>query len=1043
MPEVLFGPVPHKQAASFIKTKPVVARSVFSAMVPELQAYAFTVSGVESVKVLQKLRDRIADLPAGGDWAEIRKDLANEISPFLVEGDDAEAKEKAEGAAFRKAELLLRTHGYTAYQATQTAVMQRQMDVFPYWKYQTAQDDRVRDSHEALDGKILPANSPFWNRQRDWGCRCDKVPMSADDVAEVEAEDEKKVPEARRVISGDRLHALETSNQLTTVDKNGMPLFINVGTKGTGSWNQTDLKPSIAELQKKYDPEVWASFRTWAKGTKIGGGSKTVWSWLGGSGEWPDLAELKSVKRLGGSTGAELVKDTEGRKFVMKAGAGGAHITSEVAADQAYAVLGADTPKAKLYPSATPTKLAEFVDGRTLKDFLTSATAEEKEAAFAQLRQHFVADALFANYDVIGLELDNVMVDKSGRVWRIDNGGSFAFRAQGKRKDNFGAEVTELRTMRDRSINAAAASVFDGVTDADIKTQIEKILPKRDELLAVMPADVRDVMAKRLDFLAEMVKPQGGDAFAEQVEKARIVGRAAKWDKRDIEDTQVLFWPETDKNGAPVLRAKMKLTEAGSAKLMEQLKASLPAAPAGTPQDNYWSTIEKAAKTVNKHAADGAYNSATLAELAKVKKQLEAAELKGANAGMKAYYLGIIDELELAKATKVGTGKFSAWTYRPEKGEASAAPFRIERAQVSYTAKETRRGNAKDKGDRIYTHDAFVVDLGDTEVKFVPFKNADGASDFNAPYALRGYVEVLQKAPPSSTAVKRVAEQLAQIGLNTEPATDAYAELVYLRKGMQIRSDVFTPAKRKAADAVLEDTKLTEREKIAKLKGQIKKELGLALPDEPRPGYDWRAKGNSFGHGWERTERWDLPRTEVEKELKGWTLRHHSSTKPEVLIDAILEGGGDFTSTTERLRKGIPISSGMSPQADLGTGGANYLFTRITPPTQGDREVGFNFKIGNLARQDAFSFGTDRYGNVSTAAAYKERGKTIADFKEMARNSSNETILKYGVPLLDELDSVVVSSEAERKRVIEAFKKHGWDQLPDGRAVIDIVRTKK
>ncbi len=1050
MPEVLFGPVPHKQAVSFIKDKPAVARGVFALLLPEIQARAFTVAGIESVKTLQALRDRIADVPAGADWDEVKKELADTISPYLREGEGAEADASARAAGERRAELLLRTHGFQAYNAAQYEVMLRQKDVFPYWRYQTAQDDKVRDSHAALDGVVLPADDPFWQTHFppwDFNCRCQVVPLSEDDVADIRRADATLPPEERSIL-----------DEATRVQMNkggflirGPSLNIDVRSpreKQTGSgyaWQPGDLSLSLTELQAKYDPEVWATFRAWAKQARIGGGSKTVWSWLGGSGEWPELGELQAVKRLGGSTGAELVKDGEGRKFVRKAGASAAHIASEAAADQAYAILGADTPKARLYPGATPTKLAEFIDGQTLRQYLARGdlTPAEKQVALAQLRQHFVADALFANHDVVGLELDNILVDKSGRVWRIDNGGSFRFRAQGGIKEGFGPEVAELRTMRDRSLNPSAALVFEGVTDAEIQAQIARILPKRDELLAAVPADVRDVLAKRLDFLAEMVQPQGGEAFAAAVQKARIVGRAARWDKLDIEDTQVLFWGESTKAGDRVLRAKLKLTEGGSARLMERLKGSLPAAPTGTPQDNYWATIEKAAKTVNKHAADGAYNSATLAELASVKSALEALDLQGANAGLKAHYLDIIGRIEAAKAAGTGTPKFAAWKFRPETTKPDASPFRIERRPVSYTAKETRRGHAVEQTAKIYTHDAFVVDLGDTEVKFVPFKNADGATDFNAPYALRGYVEVLQKSPPSSSAVKRVAEQLGSLGLNTAPATDAYAELLYLRKGMQIRTDVFTPAKRRAADAVLADDKLTEREKIARLKAQIKRELDLDLPDTPQPGYDWRAKGNSFGDGWERTERWDLPRAEIEREMKGWTLHHSTSTSIESVIDSVLEGGGDFTSTTERLRKGIPIASGMSPQADLGTGGANYLFTRIYRPGKGDRETGFNFKIGNLARQDAFSFDRDRYGNVSNAAAYKERGKTLADFQRMAGSSGNETILKYGLPFLDELDSVTVGTKAERDRVIAVFKKHGWEKLPDGRAVADIVRTSK
>ena len=69
----------------------------------------------------------------------------------------------------------------------------------------------------------------------------------------------------------------------------------------------------------------------------------------------------------------------------------------------------------------------------------------------------------------------------------------------------------------------------------------------------------------------------------------------------------------------------------------------------------------------------------------------------------------------------------------------------------------------------------------------------------------------------------------------------------------------------------------------------------------------------SFGEGWVYTDRWDLPRAEVEKQMKGYVLHHGTAGSVDDVIDSILHGGGDFTCTTERLRKGIPISAGMSP----------------------------------------------------------------------------------------------------------------------------------
>lgn len=1049
MAEVLYGPAPHKQAVRFIKDKPAVTRAVYDQMLPEVQARAFTVAGIESTKVLQRLRDRIADLPAGADWAEVKRDLVGGLSPFIPAADDTpEAAAKALAAAERRAELLLRTHGFQAYAASQHEVMARQRDVFPLWRYQTAQDDRVRDTHAALDGVILPANDPFWNTHfPPWGfnCRCSVVPLTEADAAEIDAAEAGRPPEMKSRLSEQQRQRLQTDGTLVR----GPNKVINVSPArepGGYTWTPGDLKLPLAEIEQRYEPEVFGAFRTWAKRQKLPGSSRTVWAWLGGSsGDWPDrLTDLAAVRNLGGSTGAQLMRDQEKRLFVLKRGAGAAHVASEVAADEAYRVLGANVPRVRLFTEGgKPAKLAEFIDGRQLGQVLSTLPSAEQEALLAQVRRHFVADALLGNYDVAGLDLDNLLVDKAGLVWRIDNGGSLRFRAQGALKSTFGPEVTELQTLLDPKINPATARVFAGITDSEINTQIADILTKREALLKAVPEDVRDLLSKRLDNLADRIAPKGGEAFAQAVVKSRVVGKAAKWDRLDIEDTQVLFWGETAADGLPVTRAKLKLTEAGSAKIMQRLRASLPA-PSTTPADAYWPQIVAAAKTINKHAADGAYNAATLANLQKTKQALLAMNPVGENAlGLQQHYLQIIGQLEAAQAARQTTPMFQSWVFKPEKAAGGAREFTVARTRVDYLAKDTRRGHAREQGRSIYTHEALLIDLGDgTKVRFAPFAEADGSTDFAAPYALRGYMEVIQSGAPSATNINHVAQKLAAIGLDTNSATDAYAELLYLRKGMQIRTDVFTPAKLRAADAVLADAKLSDPEKIAKLKGMVKKSLGIDLPDTPRPGYDWRAKGNGFGEGWERTERWDLPRAQVESELPGWTLGHSTSQPLDDLVDSILEGGGDFTATTERLRKGINIAAGMSPMQDLGTGGANYLFTRIYTPGRAKHQRGVHFKIGNLSRQDAFTFDKDRFGNVRTSAAYKERKKTVAEMKAAAAKAGNETIFKWGIPLLDEVDTIITGSADERQRVLAVFKKHGWSALPDGRKIEDVIKVK-
>ncbi|MCH7400115.1 DUF935 family protein [Belliella sp. DSM 107340] len=63
------------------------------------------------------------------------------------------------------------------------------IEVFPYWRYVTIGDGAVRPEHAELDGLILPANDPLWQRiypPNGWNCRCYVVAMTRDEIQGVD-----------------------------------------------------------------------------------------------------------------------------------------------------------------------------------------------------------------------------------------------------------------------------------------------------------------------------------------------------------------------------------------------------------------------------------------------------------------------------------------------------------------------------------------------------------------------------------------------------------------------------------------------------------------------------------------------------------------------------------------------------------------------------------------------------------------------------------------------------------------------------------------
>lgn len=288
MSGLLLTPVPHEEAMEFIKRKPVVSQRIFKALTPELKARAFAVAGVEAADTLQRLRERLADLPRGAQWEDIKKDLVSEISPFLVSSDEPDDRARQERGAVARAELLLRIHGFQSYSAAAHRELDEQRDIFTHWKYLSMEDSKVRHTHAALNGTILPHDSPFWRHHYppwEWGCRCQVVGITAEEVEEIRTADRQRPPEDRHVMTGARLKALEEEGRLhrgpsKTYDVRSA---VEKGDDSGFSWEPGSLRLDRDQIKDRYDPQTWAVWQTWAEQETIPELGVSVWEWMGGA----------------------------------------------------------------------------------------------------------------------------------------------------------------------------------------------------------------------------------------------------------------------------------------------------------------------------------------------------------------------------------------------------------------------------------------------------------------------------------------------------------------------------------------------------------------------------------------------------------------------------------------------------------------------------------------------------------------------------------------------------------------------------------------
>ena len=193
----------------------------------------------------------------------------------------------------------------------------------------------------------------------------------------------------------------------------------------------------------------------------------------------------------GGSTGAMIV-EKDGLKYVLKqeGKVSGEHIANEAAADKLYRSAGIRVPDCRTYVVDGKTyKLAQFIDGgQSLSAFMAKATNDEKERVRKELLKGYPIDVLLGNWDVVGADMDNILVDKEGHAWRIDNGSTFNFRAQGAKKDAASWEnrmfPDEWKTLRESANNK---DVFGGYTTHDIWKAASNV--DFDKLVASLPPE--------------------------------------------------------------------------------------------------------------------------------------------------------------------------------------------------------------------------------------------------------------------------------------------------------------------------------------------------------------------------------------------------------------------------------------------------------------------------------------------------------------------------------------------------------------------------
>ncbi|MEM8725388.1 MAG: phage minor head protein [Pseudomonadota bacterium] len=149
---------------------------------------AFTVAKAMSRDLLEDIREAVQRaLDEGLTLEQFQKELRPRLAARgwwgcarMVDPEDGVEKVVRLGTPARL-RTIYQTNLRTSYMAGRWARVQRTKRAFPFLRYFTAGDIRVRPDHAIWEDTILPVDHPWWDTHyppNGWNCRCDVQPVN-------------------------------------------------------------------------------------------------------------------------------------------------------------------------------------------------------------------------------------------------------------------------------------------------------------------------------------------------------------------------------------------------------------------------------------------------------------------------------------------------------------------------------------------------------------------------------------------------------------------------------------------------------------------------------------------------------------------------------------------------------------------------------------------------------------------------------------------------------------------------------------------------
>jgi hypothetical protein len=433
-PGFRFDPFPPREALEYFRAKGWKIGFDYRDVWREEHALAFTVAKAMSMDVLTTIREEVdRALAEGRTLRQFQKDLQPRLEALGWWGRGEEIdqttgeKRPAQLGSPRRLRTIYNANLRTARAAGQWERIERMRATHPFLLYRLGPSQEHRLQHVKWDGLLLPADDPWWNTHmppNGWGCKCWVRQVSR---AEAERLKQSGVPDPLAPPIRDEEGRLTGRRErvMKPVQTAAPPTrYRRWKNKRTG---KTERVPEGIDPGWDTNPGVArAEHLARLLGDKARGLPPEA------QGPIPVLAEdVVTAKRLEARRGTHpggLYEGSDGVRRYVKRYEDPAQAYGEAVANRLYQALGLDAPDPALFASGG--RLA-FASGWVSGEPLGRAGLTKERAR--RILEGFAADVWLANWDALGLELDNVLVS-GARAFRVDNGGALLFRARAGRK---------------------------------------------------------------------------------------------------------------------------------------------------------------------------------------------------------------------------------------------------------------------------------------------------------------------------------------------------------------------------------------------------------------------------------------------------------------------------------------------------------------------------------------------------------------------------------------------------------------------------------